>query len=995
MSVKAFCICSLFAVVLSLSHCYGATNLLTNPGFESGTTGWSGLGCSITTSTTVYRSGSRSGYAYSRTATWNGLLQSLLGKMEAGKTYTISGWMMLENAGSNGDLIKATIKKTDGGVTTYTCVCQTTGYNGVWTPLIGTYTHSVNGTLTALDLYFEGPASGVNYYLDDANVVLYELPTPEPNATGKVDFGDVHQELEGFGASGAWYENWITPGMPEPNRSNLYDTLFRDSGFDIYRVRNSYGYDSNYITRTKEIVQAAKTRNPSLKVLNSAWSPPAYLKSNNDINSYPQPGTLKKDANGVYMYDEYANWWAASLAAFESNNIHLDYVSIQNEPDYEATYDSCKFLPTQDSNYAGYDQALEHVYQKFNSVMGPNMPKLLSPDGGGIGVSQPYINALVDANHVYGYAHHLYMDGDYNYPDNFIPGMQSFARNYGYKPLLQTEYGKLDGQRTDFNVAMNTARHIHNSLVYEGVRAYLYWDLFWGPDSGLVSFTTYGGRDYTINPIYYAFKHYSYFTDPNWYRVEASTDSNGLRIAAFKNPGDSNLTVVVLNVSPTVDVNLSLSLVDFNATSSAVYRTKSDANFAYIGTFNQSQPLLLPKNSITTISMGGIGWSWKPLSSGMDSWIYALTIYNGELIAGGSFTTAGGVDANYIARWDGSNWHPLGSGTNGEVDALTVYNGQLIAGGKFTSAGGVDANNIARWDGSNWRSLGSGTGSEVYALTVYKGKLIAGGAFFAAGGVDANRIARWNGTNWQPLGGGMNNPVFALTVYNGQLIAGGTFVTAGGIDAKRVACWNDPNWQPLDGGMTDSGVLALTDYNDLLIAGGLFQTVDGGVTANRIARWNGTNWQPLGSGMNTTVYALTVYNGELIAGGYFTTAGGVNANYIARWNGSNWRPLGSGTNDYIRALMVYSGELIAGGLFTTAGGLPANRIARWGLPVIYKGDLNHDSVVDMLDMDWFSEHWLESDCFATGWCYEADLNYDFTVNFEDFALLAKQWLEKP
>ena len=33
-------------------------------------------------------------------------------------------------------------------------------------------------------------------------------------------------------------------------------------------------------------------------------------------------------------------------------------------------------------------------------------------------------------------------------------------------------------------------------------------------------------------------------------------------------------------------------------------------------------------------------------------------------------------------------------------------------------------------------------------------------------------------------------------------------------------------------------------------------------------------WSPLGSGMNGTVYALTVYNGNLIAGGYFTTAGG-------------------------------------------------------------------------------------------------------------------------
>ena len=47
------------------------------------------------------------------------------------------------------------------------------------------------------------------------------------------------------------------------------------------------------------------------------------------------------------------------------------------------------------------------------------------------------------------------------------------------------------------------------------------------------------------------------------------------------------------------------------------------------------------------------------------------------------------------------------------------------------------------------------------------------------------------------------------------------------------------------------------------------------------------------------VSALTVYNGELIAGGDFTTAGGTRASYIARWNGATWQPLGSGMNDAV------------------------------------------------------------------------------------------------
>ena len=44
-----------------------------------------------------------------------------------------------------------------------------------------------------------------------------------------------------------------------------------------------------------------------------------------------------------------------------------------------------------------------------------------------------------------------------------------------------------------------------------------------------------------------------------------------------------------------------------------------------------------------------------------------------NLYAGGEFTIAGGVTANYIAKWDGNAWSALGSGMNGS---------RLCAGGE-------------------------------------------------------------------------------------------------------------------------------------------------------------------------------------------------------------------------------------------------------------------------------------------------------------------------
>jgi len=294
------------------------------------------------------------------------------------------------------------------------------------------------------------------------------------------------------------------------------------------------------------------------------------------------------------------------------------------------------------------------------------------------------------------------------------------------------------------------------------------------------------------------------------------------------------------------------------------------------------------------------GSSWSPLGTGTNDVVYALAVYGGKLVAGGIFFSAGGNDAYYIASWDGASWSPLGSypwgtGPNQDVLALTIYEGKLIAGGWFTTAGGRVVNRIAAWDGVSWSPLGSGMSREdtsrvsVGALTVYDGRLIAGGMFTTAGGTVAHGIASWDGTSWSPLGSGVDyysDPfVGALAVYHGRLYAGGGFDTAGGIPASSIASWDGISWSSLEsgaGGVTGAMIMSLAVYNDMLIAGGVFSSV-GGVPANNIASWDGNSWSPLGSGMRGWGHSLTVFEHSLIVGGNFTEAGSQSCNFIARW----------------------------------------------------------------------------------------------------------------
>ena len=213
--------------------------------------------------------------------------------------------------------------------------------------------------------------------------------------------------------------------------------------------------------------------------------------------------------------------------------------------------------------------------------------------------------------------------------------------------------------------------------------------------------------------------------------------------------------------------------------------------------------------------------AWHPFESGgqigVTNQVEAVTVWNGDLIAGGFFATAGGQTVNRIARWDGSAWHPFTSGGQiGVADvsfpfvsALTVWNGDLIAGGQFTTAGGQTVNRVARWDGSAWHPFISGgevgTNSRVDALTVWNIDLVAGGNFLFAGGQTVNRIASWRCASGACC---INGLALGISISESLCLAFGGVYQGDFTVPSKVAC---PAVCPAD--VTGDNVV---DVNDLL-----------------------------------------------------------------------------------------------------------------------------------------------------------------------------------
>ena len=323
--------------------------------------------------------------------------------------------------------------------------------------------------------------------------------------------------------------------------------------------------------------------------------------------------------------------------------------------------------------------------------------------------------------------------------------------------------------------------------------------------------------------------------------------------------------------------------------------------------------------------------------------VFSTLQYNNNLIVGGNFTSAGNTTTNNIAQWNGNAWAALDSGLNGNVYAMTTYNGNLIVGGSFINAGNKAVNGIAQWNGTSWSAMGNGfslLGSSygIFDLQVYNNNLYAAGQFDSVSSTNAMNLAVWTGTTWKSVAKmPQNSLINVLAVYNNQLIVGGLFDSIGGIAANNIAAYNGTTWSPILTG-TSYSVFALATYNGNLYVGGDFTTA-GGVVTNGIAAWNGANWQALTTGVNGAVYDLFVQGTNLVVAGSFTTAGTANFNNIAQWNGSNWlSPYGAGAtlnsatsiiSPAVQTLSLFNGNLIVGGYFNVLNTLPANNIGQW------------------------------------------------------------------
>jgi glucuronoarabinoxylan endo-1,4-beta-xylanase len=336
-----------------------------------------------------------------------------------------------------------------------------------------------------------------------------------------VQFSSLQQRMSGFGGSTAW-----AGGLAD----NLITGLFSPTegcGLTLVRMRIA----PNGTTGSGEITIAKKAQALGAAIWAAPWSPPAEWKDNNSVNN----GGSLKTANYQNWADRLANY-AKNLG---SQGVNLRWISAQNEPNWTATYESCRYTAAQLATFVGgyLGPALETAGLKT---------RIIAPEVINWGSLKPYGDAILNDANALKYcdviASHSYGDEPRspNYPYKLV-------QEKG-KELWETEYGfdQFAGDES-MTPGIAIAKQMHGQIVNGPVSAYHTWWII--PADG-VNGTASNGLVMRGKVIQrgYVMGNYSRFVRPGSYRIAATAGpTTGVLVTAYRNDSLGRLIIVAIN----------------------------------------------------------------------------------------------------------------------------------------------------------------------------------------------------------------------------------------------------------------------------------------------------------------------------------------------------------------------------------------------------------------------------------------------------------------
>jgi glucosylceramidase len=271
---------------------------------------------------------------------------------------------------------------------------------------------------------------------------------------------------------------------------------------------------------------------PAIKILGSPWSPPPWMKTNNDTRG----GRLKPE-----YYAAYAKYFVKYIQQMKAEGITIDAITVQNEPLHPGNNPSILITAPEEKDFVKNNLGPAFQAAGINT-------KIIVYDHNADRPDYP-ITILDDpaaAKYIDGSAFHLY--------GGKIEALTDVHNAHPGKNIYFTEQMVVQFDKSEL---MNIASPVSSIIIgatRNWCRNVLEWNLAADPDfkpytdrggcSMCQGAVTIDGNLVTRNVAYYSIAHVSKFVRPGSVRI-ASNNIDSLPNVAFATPGGKKVLIVV------------------------------------------------------------------------------------------------------------------------------------------------------------------------------------------------------------------------------------------------------------------------------------------------------------------------------------------------------------------------------------------------------------------------------------------------------------------
>lgn len=375
---------------------------------------------------------------------------------------------------------------------------------------------------------------GIGGALTDASAeTFYKLPKPAQQEL----LNAYYNKVSGIG---------YTVGRTNINSCDFSSDTYTyvkdgDTALSSFNISHDLKYKVPFI---KEVMAAAD----SLKLFASPWSPPAYMKDNNDML---HGGTLLPK-----FYNAWALYYTRFIKEYEKLNIPVWGISVQNEPMAVQKWESCNYTAEQErdflKNHLGPVMAKEGLGNKKIIVWDHNRDLMYQR-------ALTCFNDPEASKYAWGIGFHWYED--WSKGTQMFDNVRRVHETFPDKNILFTEGCAESFDATRYN-SRTLGERYGRSMINDfnnGMVGFTDWNVLLDETGGPnhvqnfcfapVHADTRTGKLIYTNAYYYI-GHFSKFIRPGAKRIAAASSRSPLLTTAFRNT-DGSVAAVVMNQGDT------------------------------------------------------------------------------------------------------------------------------------------------------------------------------------------------------------------------------------------------------------------------------------------------------------------------------------------------------------------------------------------------------------------------------------------------------------